>query len=91
MACFLKKGLGPVQDIREGLTYLSETIAKLKQKITSELVPHQIKEVIEDIHNLLQAIHEIVEHIEKDSALTKEILTKTSTDVQSLLKHFNLS
>jgi len=91
MACFRKKGLGPIHDIKEGLTYLSETVAELKQKITSELVPHDLKAVIEDIHTMLQVIHEIIEHIEKDSALTKEILSKTSTDVQSLLKHFNLS
>jgi len=83
MACFCKKGLGPVHDIREGLQYLSETIAELKQKITSEIVPHEIKDIIEDIHKLLQAIHEIFGHIEQDSALTKDVLTKTSIDVQS--------
>jgi len=91
MACFRKKGLGPVHDICERLQYLSETIAELKQKITSELVPHEIKDIIEDIHKLLQAINEIVVHIEQDSALTKDVLTKTSSDIQSLLKHFNLS
>jgi len=69
MACFCKKGLGPVHDIHEGLQYLSETIAELKQKIASE---HEIKDIIEDIHKLLQAIHEIVVHIEQDSALTKD-------------------
>jgi len=26
--------------------------------ITSELIPHEIKDIIEDIHKLLQAIHE---------------------------------
>jgi len=72
-------------------TILSETIAELKQKITSELIPHEIKDIIENIHKLLQAIHEIVGHIEQDSALMKAVLTKTSTDVKSLLKHFNLS
>jgi len=84
MACFCKKGLGPVHDMQ----YLSETIAELEQKIASELVPHEIKDIIEDIH---QTAHEIFGHIEQDSALTKDVLTKTSTDVQSLLKHFNLS
>jgi len=64
MACFHKRGLGPVHDISEGLQYLSETIAELKQKITSELVPHKIKDIIEDIHKLLQAIHKIIGHIE---------------------------
>jgi len=63
----------------------------IKQKITSELVPHVIKDIIEDIHKLLQAFHEIVVHIEQDSALTKDVLTKTSSDIQSLLKNFNLS
>jgi len=58
MAWFCKKGLGPVHDICEGLQYLSETITELKQKITSELIPHEIKDIIEDIHKLLQAIHE---------------------------------
>jgi len=77
MACFCKKGLGPVHDIHEGLQYLSETIAELKQKITSELIPHEIKDIIEDIHKLLQAIHETVGHIEQDSALRKDVLTKT--------------
>jgi len=91
MACFRKKGLGPVHDICKGWQYLSETMAELKQKITSELVPHEIRDIIEDIHKLLQAIHEIVVHIEQDSALTKDVLTKTSSDIQSLLKHFNLS
>jgi len=85
MACFCKKGLGLVHDIREGLQYLSETIAELKQKITSELVPHEIKDIIEDIHRLLEAIHEIGVHKEQDSALTKDVLTKTSLDVQLLL------
>jgi len=66
-------------------------LPELKQKITSKLVPHEIKDIIEDIHKLLQAIHEIIGHIEQDSVLTKDVLTKTSTDVQSLLKHFNLS
>jgi len=75
----------------EGLQYLSETIAGLKQKITSELIPHKIKDIIEDIHKLLQAVHKIFGHIEQDSALTKDALTKSSTDVQLLLKHFNLS
>jgi len=87
MACFCKKGLGPVHDICEGLQYLSETIAELKQKITSELIPHKIKDIIEDIHKLLQAIHEIIGHIEQDSALTKDVLTKTSTDVQFVKWH----
>jgi len=73
------------------LQYLSETIAELKQKITSEIVLHEIKDIIENIHKPLQAIHKIVGHIEQDSALTKDVLTKTSTDVQPLLKHFNLS
>jgi len=90
MGCFHKKGLGPVHDIRKGLQYLSETMAELKQKITSELIPHEIKDIIEDIHKLLQAIHKIAGHIEQDSALTKDVPTKASTDVQSLLKHFNL-
>jgi len=90
MACFCKKGLGPVHDICKGLQYLSESIAELKQKITSELVPHKIKGIIEYIHKLLQAIHKIIGHIEQDSVLTKDVLTKTSTDIQSLLKHFNL-
>jgi len=89
MACFCKKGLGPVHDICKGLQYLSETIAELKQKITSELVPHEIKDIIKDIPRLLQVIHEIVGHIEHDSALTKDVLTKTSSDVQLLLKNFN--
>jgi len=31
MACFCKKGLGHVHDIREGLQYLSETTAELKK------------------------------------------------------------
>jgi len=61
-----KKGLGPVHDICEWLQYLSETIAELKQKITSELVPHEIKDIIEDIHKLLQAIHEIFGNIKQD-------------------------
>jgi len=91
MACFCKKGLGLVHDIHKGLQYLSETIAGLKQKITSEIVPHEIKDIIEDIHRLLQVIHKIVGHIEHDSALTKDVLTKTSSDVQLLLKHINLS
>jgi len=86
MACFCKKGLGPVHNIHEGLQYQSETITELKQKITSELVPYEIKDIIEDIPQILQVIYEIVGHIEQDSALTK-----TSTDVQSLLKNFNLS
>jgi len=60
---------------------ISETIAELKQKITSELIPYGIKDIIEDIHKLLQAIHEIVGHIEQNSALIKDVLTKTSTDV----------
>jgi len=60
LACFCKKGLGPVHDICEVLQYLSESIAELKQKITSKLVPHEIKDIIEDIHKLLQAIHEII-------------------------------
>jgi len=38
---------------------------ELKQKIASEIVPHEIKDIIEDIHKLLQAIHEIVGHIEQ--------------------------
>jgi len=75
MACFCKKGLGPVHDIHEGLQYLSETIAELKQKIALELVPHEIKDIIGDIHKLLQAIHEIVGHIEQDSVLKKDVLT----------------
>jgi len=90
MACFCKKGLGPVHDIHEGLQFLSEPIAELKQKITSDLVLHEIKDIIEDIYKPLQAIHKIVGQIEKDSALTKDVLRKTSTDVQLLLKHFNL-
>jgi len=89
MACFCKRGLGPVHDICEGSQYLSETITELKQKMRSELVPHEIKDIIEDTHKILQSIHEIVGHIEQDSALTKDVLTK-NTDVQSLLKHFNL-
>jgi len=76
MACFCcKKGLGLVDDIHKGLPYLSETIAELKQKITSELIPHEIKDIIEDIHKLLQPIHKIVGHIEHDSTLTKDVLT----------------
>jgi len=59
------QGLGPVHDICEGLQYLSETIAELKQKVTSEIVLHEIKDIIEDIHKL-QAIHETVGHIEQD-------------------------
>jgi len=55
----------------------------VKQKITSELVPHEMKDIIEDIHKLLQAIHKIVGHIEQDSVLTKDVLTKTSTDIQT--------
>jgi len=82
--------LGLVHDIHEGLQYLSETIAELKQKITSELILPEIKYIIEDIPKLFQAIHEIVGHIEHNSALTKDVLTKTSSDVQLLLKHFNL-
>jgi len=85
MACFCKKGLGLVHDISKGLQYLSETIAELKQKITSELLLHEIKDIIEDICKLLQAFHKIIGHIEHDCALTKDVLTKTSTDV-----NFNL-
>jgi len=66
------------------------TIPELKQKITSELILHENKDIIADIHKLLQAIHKIIGHIEHDSALTKDV-TKTSSDIQSLLKHFNLS
>jgi len=90
-ACFCKKGLGPIHDIQEGLQYLSETIAGLKQKIEKELVPHEIKDIMEDICKVLETIHEIVTHIEQDSSLAKEVLTKTLNDVQSLLKHFNVS
>jgi len=60
MACFCKKGLGPVHNIHKGLQYLSETITELKQKITSELILHEIQDIIEDIHKLLQAIHKIM-------------------------------
>jgi len=90
-ACFCKKGLGPIHDIHEGLLYLSETITGLKQKIEKELVPHEIKDIMEDICKVLETIHEIVTHIEQDSSLAKEVLTKTSNDIQSLLKHFNVS
>jgi len=45
-----------------------KTISELKQKITSGPITHEIKDIIEDIHKLLQAIHEIVGHIEQDSA-----------------------
>jgi len=58
--------LGPLHDIQEGLQYLSETIAELKQKITSELIPHEIKDIIEDIHRLPQVIHKIVEEYRYD-------------------------
>jgi len=65
--------------ICEGLQYLPETIIELKQKITLELIPHnEIKDIIKDIPKLLQAIYEIVGHIEKDSALMRDVLTKTS-------------
>jgi len=47
--------------------------------ITSELIPHEIKDIIEDIHKLLQAIHEIIRHIEQDSLLMNDVLTKSST------------
>jgi len=87
-ACFCKKGLGPIHDIQEGLQYLSESIAGLKQKIEKELVPHEIKNIMGDI---LETIHKIVTHIEQDSSLAKEVLSKTLNDVQSLLKHFNVS
>jgi len=81
MACFCKKGLGLVHDICKVLQYLSETISELKQNITSEIIPCEIKDIIEDIHKLLQAIYEIIGHIEHNSALTKDVLTKSSTDV----------
>jgi len=55
--------LGLVYDICKGLQYLLEAIAELKQMITSELVLHEIKDIIEDIHKLLQAIQEIIRHI----------------------------
>jgi len=72
MACFCKRGLGPVHDIHKGLQYLSETITELKQKITSELIPHKIKDIIEDINKLVQAIHKIVGHIEQDSVYSSQ-------------------
>jgi len=90
-ACFCKKGLGPIHDIQEGRQYLSETITGLKQKIEKELVPHEIKDIMEDVHKVLETIHKIVTHIEQDSSLAKEVLSKTSNEVQSLLKHFNVS
>jgi len=91
-ACFCKKGLGPIHDIQERLQYLSETIVGwLKQKIEKELVPHEIKDFIEDICKVLETIHEIITHIEQDSSLAKDALTKTLNDVQCLLKHFNVS
>jgi len=46
--------------------------------------------ILSDIHKLLQAIQNIVGHIEHDSMSTKDVLAKTSSDIQSLLKHFNL-
>jgi len=64
-ACVHKKGLGPIHDIQEGLQYLSETIAGLKQKIEKEIVPHEIKDIMEDICKVLENIHEIVTHIAK--------------------------
>jgi len=86
-----KKGLGPIHDIQEGLQYLSETIAGLKQKIEKELVPHEMKDIMEDICRVQETIHETITNIEQDSSLAKDVLTKTLNDMQSLLKHFNVS
>jgi len=86
-----KKGLGPIHDIQEGLQYLSETIAGLKQKIEKELVPHEMKDIMEDTCKVLETIHETITNIEQDSSLAKDVLTKTLNDMQSLLKHFNVS
>jgi len=71
--------------------YQRQWLAGLKLKIEKELVLHEIKDIMEDICKVLETIQEIVTHIEQDSSLAKEVLTKTLNDIQSLLKHFSIS
>jgi len=91
MACLRKTKGVILHDLQEAIVSLSKTIADIKNRIETALVPSTLTDIITDIHTVLQAIHEIVTQIQQDSSKAKEVIEKTSLDMKILLKHFDVS